>query len=285
MTPFGDSGLLVTRLGLGLAALGRPGYINLGHSVDLGGDLDVGADGGSGLRGPRPRVVAGRPLFRCRAVVWPGRGVLIVLAGVEGCRAGVGGGRIEVGIYLHRRMEERGRPPRGQRTTRSPRSVARPSRETRATLGPQPRALPDPFGDPGKRPCSTTGPVREELARLRAEWGWRVGLSLTGPRQGETLRKALEVEVDGHLLFDAVQATWNLLETSACPALAEASASGLGVIVKEGLANGRLTARNVEPEFLASKAILRDEADPARDLDRCSRTRSRPIPTPGPTSS
>ncbi len=33
----------VTRLGLGLAALGRPGYINLGHADDLDRDYDVEA--------------------------------------------------------------------------------------------------------------------------------------------------------------------------------------------------------------------------------------------------
>src|SRR5579884_2073225 len=39
--PLGDTGLRVTRLGLGLAALGRPGYINLGHADDLRHDYDV----------------------------------------------------------------------------------------------------------------------------------------------------------------------------------------------------------------------------------------------------
>ena len=40
-----------------------------------------------------------------------------------------------------------------------------------------------------------------------------------------------------------MQATWNLLERSAAAALAAAHEAGLGVIVKEALANGRLTAR------------------------------------------
>jgi hypothetical protein len=33
----------VRRLGLGLAALGRPGYLNLGHGADLGTDRSVEA--------------------------------------------------------------------------------------------------------------------------------------------------------------------------------------------------------------------------------------------------
>ena len=79
--------------------------------------------------------------------------------------------------------------------------------------------------------------VLGELERLREE-GMAIGVSVTGPEQPETIRRALQVGI-----FDTVQATWNLLERSAGPALAEAHAAGLGVIVKEVLANGRLTAR------------------------------------------
>ena len=39
-------------------------------------------------------------------------------------------------------------------------------------------------------------------------------------------------------LFDCVQATWNVMEQSAGPALLEAHEAGLEVIVKEALANG-----------------------------------------------
>src|SRR3954466_15692319 len=39
----GRSGLPVTAIGLGLAALGRPGYLTLGHGQDLGADRSVEA--------------------------------------------------------------------------------------------------------------------------------------------------------------------------------------------------------------------------------------------------
>jgi aryl-alcohol dehydrogenase-like predicted oxidoreductase len=38
MRSLGVTGLSVSRIGLGLAALGRPGYINLGHASDIGSD-------------------------------------------------------------------------------------------------------------------------------------------------------------------------------------------------------------------------------------------------------
>src|SRR6266508_6793597 len=41
--PLGKTNLHVSPLGLGLAALGRPGYINLGHAGDLPRNYDVAA--------------------------------------------------------------------------------------------------------------------------------------------------------------------------------------------------------------------------------------------------
>ena len=71
-------------------------------------------------------------------------------------------------------------------------------------------------------------------------------MSVSGPRQAEVIRRALEVRVDGLNPFQSVQATWNLLEPSAGPALGEAHAAGWGVIIKEALANGRLADRDRE---------------------------------------
>ena len=79
---------------------------------------------------------------------------------------------------------------------------------------------------------------------------------MTGVEQADTVRRALEIRVDGERLFDSVQATWNLLERSAGPALVEAHAAGLAVIVKEPLANGRLTSRNRSGAFADRRRTL-----------------------------
>jgi aryl-alcohol dehydrogenase-like predicted oxidoreductase len=57
-----------------------------------------------------------------------------------------------------------------------------------------------------------------------------------------------------------VQATWNLLERSAAPALEQAHAAGMGIIVKEALANGRLSPRNTDPAFAGKLALLEKQA-------------------------
>jgi aryl-alcohol dehydrogenase-like predicted oxidoreductase len=82
--------------------------------------------------------------------------------------------------------------------------------------------------------------VQTELVDL-AERGLTVGLTVSGPNQSEVIRRALEVEIDGLNPFRCVQATWNLLEPSVAPALIDAHDFGWGVIIKEALANGRLT--------------------------------------------
>ncbi|MFC8127236.1 aldo/keto reductase [Streptomyces sp. NPDC057302] len=90
-----------------------------------------------------------------------------------------------------------------------------------------------------RSPALTDKELQAELAGLAAE-GVTVGLSVSGPEQAAAIRAALEVTVDGEPLFRTVQATYNALETSAGPALAEAHDAGLTVLVKEAMANGRL---------------------------------------------
>jgi aryl-alcohol dehydrogenase-like predicted oxidoreductase len=87
--------------------------------------------------------------------------------------------------------------------------------------------------------------VLAELNTLRAN-GLTIGMSVSGPRQADVIRRALAVSVDGVNPFQSVQATWNLLEPSAGPALSDAHDAGWGVIIKEALANGRLADHDQE---------------------------------------
>jgi len=87
--------------------------------------------------------------------------------------------------------------------------------------------------------------------RELAATGVRVGLSTSGPAQGAVLERALALP---DTPFAAVQSTWNLLETSAAPALARAADAGWLVVVKEGVANGRLTAAGDETAAAALAA-------------------------------
>ncbi|TWD19455.1 aryl-alcohol dehydrogenase-like predicted oxidoreductase [Streptomyces sp. T12] len=101
-------------------------------------------------------------------------------------------------------------------------------------------------------PALTDKELHARLAGAAAQ-GLTVGFSTSGPRQADAVRAALAVTVDGEPLFRTVQSTYNVLETSVGPALAEAYDAGLTVIVKEGMANGRLAGPQA-PEPLRAVA-------------------------------
>ncbi|SFT37711.1 Predicted oxidoreductase [Actinopolyspora lacussalsi subsp. righensis] len=88
--------------------------------------------------------------------------------------------------------------------------------------------------------------LQRELARLR-DSGVLLGISTTGAAQAAAIEAAWELRVGGEQLFGAVQATWNSLEPSAGRALSHAHEGGWRVLVKETLANGRLASRPPEP--------------------------------------
>ncbi|MEU2927622.1 aldo/keto reductase [Streptomyces sp. NPDC007251] len=101
-------------------------------------------------------------------------------------------------------------------------------------------------------PALTDKELHARLGEAAAQ-GLTIGFSTSGPAQAEAVRAALGVTVGGEPLFRTVQSTYNVLETSAAPALAEAHDAGLTVIVKEGMANGRLAGPHA-PEALRAVA-------------------------------
>ena len=83
----------------------------------------------------------------------------------------------------------------------------------------------------------------DAIAKLK-EKGIRAGFSTSGPGQATAIGRSLELERDGRRVFDSVQSTWNLFERGAEAALSEAHDAGMKVVIKEALANGRLTHAN-----------------------------------------
>ncbi len=88
--------------------------------------------------------------------------------------------------------------------------------------------------------------LQHELARLR-DSGVRLGFSTSGAAQADAVERAWDLEVGGRQLFSAVQSTWNSMEPSVGRALAEVHHGGWQVLVKETLANGRLAIDPPEP--------------------------------------
>jgi aryl-alcohol dehydrogenase-like predicted oxidoreductase len=97
--------------------------------------------------------------------------------------------------------------------------------------------------------------VVAELEQLRRS-GVAIGLTVSGTSQAETIERALELGI-----FDTVQATWNLHERAAEDALARAHEAGLVVLVKEALANGRLSPRGSSEELEQAAAEVGATSD------------------------
>jgi aryl-alcohol dehydrogenase-like predicted oxidoreductase len=248
----GKTGLAVTRLGLGLAALGRSGYINLGHAADLHGDYDVAAmecRAHAVLDAARQAGVCyfdvARSYGRAEAFLASWLRSRAILPGAVTVSSKWG--------YTYT-AGWRTRAERHEVKDHSLPTLRRQLAESRELLG-QYLSLYQVHSATPESGVLENRLVLDELGRLRAT-GVRVGLTVSGPAQAETLRLALDVTVGGERLFDGVQATWNLLEPSAGPALARAHQAGVGVVVKEALANGRLTARNEDPAFATKRRLL-----------------------------
>lgn len=256
MASLGRTGLQVSRIGLGLAALGRPGYINLGHAADLGRDYDVAA-----MRERAHAVLdeawrlgvryfdAARSYGRAEEFLssWLHEREIAsddVTVGSKWGYTYTAGWQVEA---EHHEIKDHSRA-----------TLLRQWEESRAVLGDQLDLYQIHSATVESGVLDDRG-VLAELARLRGE-GVRIGLTLSGAKQAEVLRRALDIVVDGERVFDTAQATWNLLERSAGRALAEAHDAGVGVIVKEALANGRLTARNDDPAFRSKLDLLHDVA-------------------------
>jgi aryl-alcohol dehydrogenase-like predicted oxidoreductase len=91
--------------------------------------------------------------------------------------------------------------------------------------------------------------VHKALHQCKQDHGWAIGLSVSSPKQDEVIRRAMELQVDGTKLFDSVQCTYNILEQKPGPALLDAHNSGMDIIIKEGLANGRALQNPAVLEF------------------------------------
>ena len=241
--PLGATGLEVTPVGLGLAALGRPAYIDLGRHADLGDDRGVDtlerrshqvldAAWAAGVR----YLDAARSYGRAEAFLasWLEAREIDPAEVTVGSKWGytyVGDWRLDAGTH--------------EVKDHSLAALTRQAAESRELLGDH-LDLYQVHSATLDSGVLEDRAVLEELARLGDE-GIVVGLSASGPAQADTIRRALEVTDAGLAPFASVQATWNLLEPSTGPALAEASAAGWGVIVKEAVANGRLSPHGHGP--------------------------------------
>jgi aryl-alcohol dehydrogenase-like predicted oxidoreductase len=250
---------MTARLGIGLAALGRPGYVTLNHAGDLGGRYD-------------PSIME----LRAHDVL-----SAAFDAGIRYVDAARSYGRAEdfLASWLQERAIEPGEIMVASKwgytyTARWSTSAAQHEVKDHS-LAAFKRQLAESVERLGRylslyQIHSVTAESKtldddaliDAIARLR-DRGIRPGLSVSGAGQDVAIRRSLEVRRDGEMVFDSVQATWNLLERGAESALQDAHDAGMKVVVKESLANGRLTHgnRNEDEVVFPAVAWIRELAE------------------------
>ena len=246
----GNTVLSPSRTGLGLAALGRPGYINLGHARDLDHDYDM-------IRMQRrtfavldAALASGITYFDAARSYGEGERFLGSWLAIRGLPPGRVIAASKWGYTYTAGWQVQA--DRHEIKDHSLEVLLGQADQSRGILGKH-LAIYQIHSATLQSGVLDDAEVIAELARLR-EAGWHIGLSLSGTGQAATLNRARTIAPDGVPLFSVVQATWNLLERSCGDALAEAHAAGMGIVIKEALANGRLTARNPEATTLHEQA-------------------------------
>ncbi len=249
----GKNGPELPRMGLGLAALGRPGYINLGHGADMAENYVIDA---MERRTHRMLDLAYQKGVRYFDVARSyGRGETFLKNWLDKNKPD----DVFIGSKWGYTYTADWQVQAEQHEVKE-HSVSRLQQQWNEskTLLPQLK-LYQIHSATLETGVLNDKEVLTELAKIK-EQGVRIGLSVSGPDQAATLERAMLTRIDGEHLFDVVQATFNILEQSMAEPLRQAAESGMGVIIKESLANGRLTPRNQDADFAKTRDTLENMA-------------------------
>lgn len=103
--------------------------------------------------------------------------------------------------------------------------------------------------------------VLQKLAEIKKIHQIRIGITTSGDNQADVLKKALEINIDNLPLFEVFQVTYNILEQTVSPILTEIKKRGSRIIIKEGMANGRLLPNSNFPKYQKLYISLQQLAD------------------------
>lgn len=228
---------LDNKIGLGLAALGRPGYINIGHDNDLGSDKSKAS-----MRDYCHQVLDfaysnGIRYFDTARVYGDAEEFLSSWIRKQSQFNGFVGSKWGYEYLANWEVNA----DKNERKDHSAAFLKQQWVETRMNLGknvdlyhihsvtPDSSVLDDPA-------------VIKELESIKKN-GLEIGISTSGPEQKKTIEKFLKIN-EKLKLFSFLQSTVNIFEQSCIPILKEAHNQKINIIAKEVFSNGLLTNAN-----------------------------------------
>ena len=228
---------LDNKIGLGLAALGRPGYINIGHDNDLGSDKSK-----SSMRDYCHQILDfaysnGVRYFDTARVYGEAEEFLSSWIRKKSQFNGFVGSKWGYEYLANWEVNA----DKHERKDHSAAFLKQQWVETRMNLGknvdlyhihsvtPESSVLDDPA-------------VIKELEIIKKN-GLEIGISTSGPEQKKIIEKLLKIN-EKLKLFSFLQSTVNIFEQSCIPILKEAHNQKINIIAKEVFSNGLLTNAN-----------------------------------------
>ncbi|MEO1257212.1 MAG: aldo/keto reductase [Bacteroidota bacterium] len=91
--------------------------------------------------------------------------------------------------------------------------------------------------------------VLHRLAELKSLHHLHIGITTSGANQTDVLQRALAVEINGVVLFDVFQVTYNMLDQSLAAIAPQMTGQNKRLIIKEALANGRVFPNRNYPHY------------------------------------
>ncbi|MFY0601105.1 MAG: aldo/keto reductase [Cyclobacteriaceae bacterium] len=234
----------ISKLGLGLAALGRPGYINLGHHEDLQDDYDEKKMERQTHQMLDKAYEMGIRYFDAAQSYGKAETFLSSWLKARAPKDILVGSKW--GYYYTADWSVQAEKHEIKEHTIERLNLQWP--ESKSRLDPYLKLYQIHSATFESGVLKNTD-VLDRLYAIKSE-GYEIGLSVSGVSQSEVIEAALQVKIENQPLFGSVQATYNVLEQSTEEALKKAHDSGLRTIIKEGVANGRLTSRNDQASYV-----------------------------------
>ena len=230
---------LDNKIGLGLASLGRPGYINIGHSSDLGSDISKNS-----MRSHCHEVLShaykkGIRYFDAARVYGDAEEFLSSWIRAQKQFDGFVGSKWGYEYLANWEVQA----DQHERKDHSVEFLKQQWVETRLNLGKSIDLYHIHSVNSESKVLDDIN-VLKELETIKKN-GIEIGISTSGPDQEKTINDLL-IKNEKLNLFSYLQTTINIFDQSCISILKEVSEKKINVIAKEIFSNGRLTNSNKE---------------------------------------